>query len=418
MTGQTEKTVAIVGAGIVGVATALWLLRAGHRVILVDKAGPGEGASLGNGGILASCAVVPVSGPGLIAKAPRMLLDPRQPLFVRWRDMPGMVPWLWRFMGNANANDTRRIAAALAPLVGDSLADHQALAAGTAAERYIVPGDYLYIYRDRREFEAEAFSWDIRRAHGFTWEEMGPDRLHAYDPAISRDMRFAVRLPGHGRITDPGAYVRALAAEAEARGARLVRAEVSEVLREGGGRVRGLPAGGEVIACDDVVVCAGAWSGRLARALGLRVPLQAERGYHVELWNPSQTLSAPAMVSAGKFVLNPMEGRLRLAGVVELASRDAPPARAPFRLLMRGLRAVLPDLRWDEASEWMGSRPSTPDSLPLIGAVPGLAGAWAGFGHQHVGLTAGPATGRLLAQMIAGQRPNVDVAPYDPGRFA
>ena len=417
MTAQAARTVAIVGAGIVGVATALWLLRAGHRVVLIDRDGPGAGASLGNGGILASCAVVPVSGPGLAARAPRMLLDPRQPLFLRWRDAPRMAPWMWRFMAHANAADSRRIAAALAPLVGDSLADHRALAAGTGAERYIVPGDYLYVYRDRREFEAEAFSWDIRRAHGFTWEEMTADRLHAYDPAISREMRFAVRLPGHGRITDPGAYVRALAAAAEARGARMIRAGVDDVLREGG-RVRGLRAGGEVIACDEAVICAGAWSGALARALGLRVPLQAERGYHVELWNPSRTLAAPAMVSAGKFVLNPMAGRLRVAGVVELARRDAPPSRAPVRLLMRGLRRVLPGLRWDETSEWMGARPSTPDSLPLIGPVPGQPGAWAGFGHHHVGLTAGPATGRMLAQMIGGGRPNVDMAPYDPGRFA
>jgi len=417
MDANQGKTVVIVGAGIVGVSTALSLRRAGHDVIVIDKNGPGEGASFGNGGILASCAVVPVSGPGLIWKAPRMLLDPREPLFMKWRDMPGMLPWLLRFMSHANAGDTRRIAGGLAPIVADSLVDHQALARGTAAERYIVPGDYLYIYRDRKGFEDEAFSWGIRSDHGFAWEEMDAARLHGYEPAISSDMQFGVRLENHGRITDPGAYVQALAAEAEAHGARLIRAEVSDILREGGG-VCGVRAGGEVIACDDVVICTGAWSGPLSRALGLRVPLQSERGYHIELWNPSHTIAAPAMVASGKFVLNPMEGRLRLAGVVELASMDAPESRAPFDLLMRGVRRVLPDLRWDEASEWMGHRPSTPDSLPLIGAVPGLRGAWTGFGHQHVGLTAGPATGRILAQMISGKRPNLDVTPYDPGRFA
>ncbi len=417
MDASQGKTVVIVGAGIVGVSTALNLQRAGHRAILIDKSGPGEGASFGNGGILASCAVVPVTGPGLIWKAPKMLLDPREPLFMKWRDLPGMVPWLLRFISHANARDTRRIAAGLAPIVGDSLADHQALAAGTAAERYIVPGDYLYIYRDRKGFEDEAFSWDIRRAHGFKWEEMEAARLRDYDPAISREMQFGVRMGNHGRITDPGAYVQALAREAEALGARVIRAEVSEFVRERG-RVTGVRAGGEVIACDDMVISTGAWSSPLSRALGVRVPLQSERGYHIELWNPSQTIAAPAMVAAGKFVLNPMEGRLRLAGVVELGSMDAPPSRAPFDLLMRGVRQVLPELRWDEASEWMGHRPSTPDSLPLIGAVPGIGGAWMGFGHQHIGLTAGPATGRILSQMITGQRPNMDVTPYDPGRFA
>jgi D-amino-acid dehydrogenase len=416
MTGQ-GKHVAIVGAGIVGVSTALWLQRDGHRVTLIDKAGPAEGASFGNGGVLASCAVVPVTVPGLMAKAPRMLFDPNQPLFLRWSYLPRLMPWLMRYLSHANAADTRRIAEALFPIIGDSLADHQALAAGTGAERYIVPTDYLYLYKDRAGFEGDAFGWGIRRAHGFTWDELEGPEMRAYDPIFAPGLGFGVRMGDHGRISDPGQYVKTLAAHVEASGGRILIAEVTDVVREGG-RVTGLRAGGETLACDAVVIATGAWSGPLARKLGLAVPLESERGYHLELWEPSVTPRAPVMIAAGKFVATPMDGRLRLAGVVEFGGLQARPSAAPAALLKRGIEAAIPGLRWKEATEWMGHRPAPTDSIPLIGPVPGVTGAYMGFGHHHVGLTGGPKTGRLLAQIIGDRQPNIDLSPYSPARFA
>ncbi|KNG92573.1 NAD(P)/FAD-dependent oxidoreductase [Pseudaestuariivita atlantica] len=416
MTGTGAKHVGVIGAGIVGVATALWLLRDGHKVTLVDRAGPGEGTSYGNGGVLASCAMVPVTGPGLIRKAPGMLFDPEQPLFLRWSYLPKLMPWLARYLSNANEADTRRIASAIAGIVGDSLSEHQSLSADTPAARYVVPSDYLYLYRDRAAFEADAFAWDIRRTHGITWEMMGADALRAFDPIFARDITCAVRMGDHGRISDPGAYVKALAAEAERLGAQLVRAEVEDIARDNG-RVTGLRAGGETIACDAVVLATGVWSGPLAKKMGLKVPLESERGYHIELWEPSAMPKVPVMVASGKFVATPMEGRLRLAGVVEFGGTDAGPSRAPFDLLRRNLARALPDLRWAREEEWMGHRPAPADSIPVIGAVPGLAGAYTGFGHHHIGLTGGPRTGRLLAQMISGRQPNLDVSVYAPSRF-
>jgi D-amino-acid dehydrogenase len=420
MAGEAEagqrRTVAVIGAGMVGVATAIWLQRDGHDVILIDRAGPGEGASYGNGGVLASCSIVPVTVPGLFAKAPAMLFDPRQPLFLKWSYLPRLLPWLARYLSHANAADVRRIGAALYPVIGDSLADHQALAHGTGADKWIVPSDYVFVYDDHAHFETDALAWSVRRAHGFDWQELEGTAFRDYDPVFSPEFGFAARLGGHGHITDPGRYVKDLAAHVLANGGRLVTAEVTDLVRDAG-HVTGVRAGGETIACDAAVIAAGAWSGRLTGKLGLSVPLESERGYHLELWEPNRLPRSPVMIASGKFVVTPMDGRLRLAGIVEFGGLEAPPSRAPFRLLRRNIEAAIPGLAWKETTEWMGHRPAPADSIPLIGEVPGLKGAFLGFGHHHVGLTGGPKTGRILAQLVAGKAPNIDLAPYSPSRF-
>ena len=411
-----RKHVAIIGAGIVGVSTAIWLQRDGHRVTLIDKAGPGEGASHGNGGVLASCSFVPVTVPGLLRKAPRMLLDPNQPLFLRWGYLPRLTPWLLRYLSRANAADTKRTAAAVAPIVADSLSEHQELARGTGAERWIVPSDYLYVYNDRAHFEGDAFGWSIRREHGIVWDELEGAAFRDYDPVFAPGLGFAVRMCDHGRIADPGRYVKDLARHAEAQGARIIRAEATGFVRDGD-RVTGVRAGGETIACDAAVVATGAWSRGLAAALGVDVPLESERGYHLELWEPSAMPRAPVMIASGKFVATPMEGRIRLAGVVEFGGLEAPPSRAPVELLRRNARSAFPGLTWSKEVEWMGHRPAPADSIPVIGAVPGASGAFLAFGHHHIGLTGGPRTGRLLAQIIGNRKPNLDLGAYSPSRF-
>jgi len=412
-----SKKVAIIGAGIVGVSTALWLQRDGHQVILIDRGAPGDGTSYGNGGVLASCAMVPVTGPGLIKKAPKMALSPNQPLFLRWSYLPKLMPWLVKYLKHANADDTRRISAAVKEIVGDSLADHQALAAGTRAEKWLIPSDYMFLYNDRAAFEAEAFTWSIRRDHGFEWEELTGAAVKDADPAFSDQLGFAVRLKDHGRISSPGDYVKDLAAEVVAAGGQLIQAEVEDIVRDNG-VVTGLRVAGDTIACDAAVIATGVWSGPLCKKLGLTVPLESERGYHIEFYDPSVIPNSPVMIASGKFVITPMEGRLRAAGVVEFGGLTAPPSRPPFELLMRNVKAALPGLTYSRTEEWMGHRPAPADSIPVIGEIPGTKGVFTGFGHHHIGLTGGPKTGRLLAQMIVGKNPNIDLTAYSPARFA
>ena len=413
-----RKTVAIVGAGIVGVSTAIWLQRDGHKTILIDREGPAAGASYGNGGVLASCSVVPVTVPGLLRKAPGMLFDPNQPLFLKWGYLPKLLPWLAKYLATANSGTVERRAAALTPIIGDSLADHQALAGGTPAERFIEPCDYVYLYKDREHFEADAFGWRVRGDNGFSWDTLEGEAWRAYDPSFGPDTTFGVRLRDHGRISDPGAYVKSLASYAESLGAGFLRGFVEDVARENG-KVVGLRVGGETVGCDAAVLATGAWSKHLGEKFGLSKPaLETERGYHLELWEPSVMPRAPVMVAAGKFVATPMEGRIRLAGVVEFGGLNAAASRAPFALLEKNIRKAMPDLTWKKQTEWMGHRPSMADSIPVMGESPKLAGAFAAFGHDHVGLTGGPKSGRIMAQLIAGRNPNLDLSPYSPARFA
>lgn len=415
-TNQSSQTVAIIGAGIVGVSAAIWLQRDGYDVVLIDKNGPGEGTSYGNGGVLASCSIVPVTVPGLISRAPRMLFDPKQPLFLKWPYLPKLAPWLFRYLKNATMEGVNRRAAAMMHIIGDSLADHQALARGTGAEKWIVPNDYLYLYSNRAHFEADKFGWDVRARYGFEWETLEGEAFYRYDPAFDASLGFAAKLPNHGRITDPGQYVKDLAAHVVANGGRLIKAEVSDIVCENG-MVTGVKAGGDTISCDSAIVATGIWSGPLAKKLGISVPLESERGYHVELWEPNMMPRVPVMIASGKFVATPMEGRLRLAGIVEFGGLDAPASRAPFDLLYWNVKASMPELTWKKSTEWMGHRPSVSDSMPLIGEVSTAKNAYLGFGHDHVGLTGGPKTGRVLSQLVSGRTPNIDLTPFAPSRF-
>ncbi len=408
--------VVVIGAGIVGVSTAIWLHRAGLPVLLIDRKEPGEGASFGNAGVLASSSIVPVTVPGLIAKAPRMLLDPAQPLFLKWSYLPRLLPWLARYLSHCSRAETERIAAALAPLIGTSVEDHRALAQGTGAERYIIETPYCAVYRDRADFESDAFGWNLRRRHGHHWEEIEGEAVREAEPLLGGNLRFMARVHGNGRISDPGAYVKTLARHAIAQGVRFIRAEVEDFAIEDG-TIRGIRANGETIPCRAVAVTAGAWSGSLTRKLGLSIPLESERGYHIELVEPDAMPNGTLLIAGGKFVITPMEGRIRLAGFVEFGGLDAGPSRAPLDLMKRHARTFLPGIRWKETREWLGHRPAPSDSIPLIGRVETIAGAYLGFGHHHVGLTGGPKTGAILASLISGTRPNLDLAPYSPMRF-
>jgi D-amino-acid dehydrogenase len=408
----------VVGGGITGVSTAEWLRRDGHDVTLIDRIPPGDSGqtSYGNAGILARCAVVPVPVPGVWKKAPKMLLDPDGPLFLRWSYLPRLMPWLIPFLRSGKREKVEAISRALVPLIGDSVEQHQALARGTPAERWIETGEYSYLYADRRAFHDDAFGFALRRTHGFTWEERDRDTLLEIDPHVGPAYRFAATFQDHGWITDPGRYVANLAGWFEGQGGRLMRAEVSEIVPLEEGRAAVI-VDGERIKADRVVIATGAWSARLARSLGHQPALETERGYHLWLRGPSVTPPHPYMLADAKFVVTPMESGLRCAGLVEFGGLEAPASDKPVELFKRRIRRLYPDLTWESEDKWLGHRPSTIDSLPLLGPSPKAPGVVFAFGAQHLGLTMGPKTGRLLADVIGGRTPNIDMTPYNVGRF-
>ena len=408
------KTVIVVGAGIVGIGTAIWLARDGHRVTLIDAEGPAAGTSYGNAGILASSSIVPVQSPGLMRKAPGMLFGRDGPLFLKWSYLPRLLPWLRRYLSYCSVEEVERIAGALMPVIGDSVEQHLAIAKGTPAERFIEPVDYTYAYTDRAAYLKDALAWRIRREQGFATIEVEADELREVEPALGSDTRFGLRLPGHAWIRDPGAYVGALCEYAQSLGVELRITRVHDFVRSGE-RVVGVKTDDGDILSDEVVVASGVWSKALLEKLSVEVTMESERGYHVELMAPQGGPQMPIALTAYKFIATPMVGRLRLAGLVEFGGLDAPPSEAPYELLLRKAVAAFPNLRWEGEKRWLGHRPATDDSIPVIGqAAPGV---YAAFGHQHVGLTGGPKTGRIVADLIAGRRLNLDMTPYDPARF-
>ena len=410
------KHVVVVGAGIVGVSTGIWLIRMGQRVTLVDRSAPGQGTSYGNAGLLAACAMVPVTTPGLITKAPKMALDPNSPLFLRWSYLPKLAPWLLRYLDHANDTDTRRIAAALTPITADSVDQHLALTSGLAARDFLSLSDYVYAYPSRRAFEEDKYVWELRREHGFVPDLVEGSAVHEYDLNYGDSVRCLAVLKNHGYVLDPGAYVAALAQEFKAMGGAVVQATVQDV--EGAGdTTKTVRTDAGDIDCDAVVVASGAWSKPLMKKLGLNIPLETERGYHVVFKDATGGPRQPTMIAEGKFVATPMTAGLRCAGIVELGGLEAGPSQAPFTLLRRKAKAAFPNLSFSTEETWMGHRPATTDSLPLIGEI-GSTGVYTAFGHQHIGLTCGPKTGRLVAGLIAGQPSNLDLKAYAPQRFA
>ena len=413
---MTSEHIVIVGAGIVGAATAIWLRRAGKDVTLIDKGEPGMGASYGNGCILASSSVVPVTGPGLLRKAPAYLADPNFPLFMRWSYLPKLVPWLVRYMSHANAGDTRRISQGLTTIVGDSLEQHQALTHGTDVAKWVCESDYSFVYKDRAAFDADAFSWKLRAEAGFVPELVQGGEVHEREPILGDKAGFLAVMKNHGFILNPGDYVKDLVMLFEQLGGRFVRAEVKD-FDMSGGAISAVDTTEGRFECDKAVISSGVWSKPLMGKLGLTVPLEAERGYHIVYKGPSETPNNPMMLAEGKFVATAMNQGLRCAGIVEFGGLSEERSKAPLALLRKKVKAFFPRLEAEEEEEWLGFRPAPTDSLPLIGEV-GASGVYAAFGHHHIGLTGGPKTGRLVADMITGQHSNNDMRPFQPMRFA
>ncbi len=416
-TGQVILTrhAVVIGAGIVGVSSAIWLRRAGLDVTLVDRAAPGTGTSHGNGGVLAACAMVPVTAPGLIHKAPGMLLNGDFPLFMRWSYMPRLLPWLMKYLRNANDADTRRIAQDLTPIVSDSVEQHKSLCTELGLGDWVSESDYCFAYRSRADFEKEAYTWELREAAGFTPELISGPELRSYEPNLGPEITCLAIMKNHGYIRSPGGYVQALAKAFEGMGGTIRMAEVKDVTMTDGA-VTAVETTQGTIACDELVLATGVWSKPLMAKLGLNVPLEAERGYHIVFKDATDGPLHPMMVASGKFVATPMEQGLRCAGIVEFGGLDAGPSEAPLALLRRQARAAFPNLQATEEIEWLGHRPAPSDSLPLIGQI-GTSRVYTAFGHHHIGLTGGPKTGRLIAGLIAGQGINTDLAPYHPQRF-
>ena len=405
--------VAVIGAGIIGLACAHRLAREGHAVSVFDPDPEGDKCSWGNAGAIATTEVVPASVPGALLRVPGWLLDPLGPVSLRPAHLPSMAPWLLDWVRAGRPARVATIAAALAALLGRVYDDLTPLLDALGLADSLHRRGALTVYTSAAALARDADAWALRRRHGIVCEAIGGAAARALEPALASTIAAAVFTPDWSHVSDPKALWAALLASVRASGVTLVAARVADIARPG--RVR--LASGEEAACDAVVLAAGAWSAALARGAGDRVLLESERGYNMTLPQPNVALDREIIFAERHFVATPLSVGLRIGGAAEFSGLAAPPRHARARVLAELARAYLPDLARDGGTAWMGQRPTTPDSLPVLGPSPRRADVIYAFGHGHLGLTLAATSARLVADCVAGRPAAVDLRPYAAGRF-
>jgi D-amino-acid dehydrogenase len=418
---EGARHIGVIGAGMVGVCAALWLQRDGHRVFLVEPGNPGEGASFGNAGCFNGSSVTPMAMPGVIKNVPRWLMDPLGPLALRWSYLPSILPYLVRFVRSATPEKVRAQAKAMRPLVGPTVPLVRELAKMAGADELVHQRGHLYVYRSAESLAKDGFAWALRRENGVEIDEFDADELRQLEPTLSRDYVRGILVRENGHTSNPLGLVTRLFEQFRRQGGEVVMAHALG-FRLDGRRLTAIATDQGDLAADAAVVCAGAYSKPLAAALGDRVPLETERGYHLMIRDPEAMPRIPTADADGKFVATPMDTGLRFAGTVELAGLDAPADWRRAQILLMQGRKMLPGLAAEHAEErisvWMGHRPAMPDSLPVIGMSRASPDVIYAFGHGHVGMTAAPMTGKVVADLISGRPASIDIAPFAAARFA
>ena len=406
--------IAIIGAGVVGLATALRLAGEGREVLLIDPNEPGSGASFGNAGTIAEYACMPVGNPDVLRALPKLLFDRDSPFALRWSALFQLAPWLVRFVRQSLPAASRANALALASLLADALPAWEEMAAEAGIADLLRRNGCLYIYRREGDFAAAAGGRAMRAELGVHQQVLSVGEVAALEPRLAEFRAQGLLFPDSINVSDPKAVMARLAAAATARGVQLLRASVTGLSADSGGvKLSGPDIG---IMARNVVIAAGARSRALATQAGDRVPLDTERGYHLEFPTAAPLLNRPVCPVDLGFYMTPMEGRLRVAGTVELGGLAAPPNPRRLALLDRGVRQFFPELG-RPSSQWLGFRPSLPDSRPVIGPSRRASGVIHAFGHGHLGLTLAPITARLVADVIAGRGGASRVAPFAADRF-
>jgi D-amino-acid dehydrogenase len=408
--------VTVLGAGIVGMSCASYLLRDGHRVTVVDRGPPGEGTSFGNAGILSPGSCVPMAVPGVLSKLPGWLMDPLGPVAVRLAHLPSMLPWFLHFRKASRMENVERGADALRRLLSQTFEAYAPLVKSAGVPEIMQRPGYLVVYESDAAFENDQLSWKIRRDRGVEFDVLDGPGLRRMEPALAPIYTRGVYILDQGYVTSPLRLTQSLAAQFERDGGRIERRAVRSI-EVGPDGPKALATDSGTIPVQTLVVAAGAHSASFARTLGERVLLEAERGYHVQFSAPGISLVRPVSSAAGKFFATPMEMGIRVAGTTEFAGLDRPPNMQRAQVLLKHAQRMFPDLKTEAKTEWMGQRPSTPDYVPVISRSSRYGNVFYAFGHGHLGLVGGAPSARIIADLVAGRTPAIDVAPYRVDRF-
>jgi len=409
-----RSTALVAGAGIIGIACAIELQKRGFQVTLVDPQPPGSQTSMGNAGGFGFTEVMPIGGPGVLWRLPGWLLDPLGPLSLRWSHLPAMLPWLWRFHRASSDHQVERISNALSALLQRSIEDTHNLVAETGLQYLLTANGAITVYETEQSRSKDDLEWKIKKQCGVQVEPIDAVQIRQMEPALS-NVSCGYYTPEWENTTDPFKLAQQLAAAFVQRGGDILRNKV--VGFKPGALPQPVFATDITGKWDKVIISAGIWSAKLCRQLGEAVTMESERGYNTTLPSPDLTLNRQIIFGDRKFVATQMDSGIRIGGAAEFAGIDAPANYQRSDRLMQIARHYLPSLNTEGGTAWMGHRPSTPDSLPVISASTKHHGLYYAFGHGHLGLTTAATTGLLISQLACGETPGVDMGPYAIARF-
>ncbi|TPK97310.1 FAD-binding oxidoreductase [Mesorhizobium sp. B2-4-12] len=413
--GEGED-IAIVGGGIIGICAAAFLAEAGLDVTVFDRTGICEETSSGNAAAFAFSDVLPLAHKGMIRQLPKWLADPLGPLSIPPAYLPKLLPWLFRFWRAGAAAKYEASLATQAGMMRLAEAEWMYLLDRSGTRPMLREDGSLELYESEAEFRATLPGWAARERFGIGFRHVDGKGLAALQPGLSPRFVKGMFVPGWKTVADPKLLGKAVWAYAEAKGARFETARIDRIAADQDGAALTL-ADGTIRRARRLVVAAGAWSHLLARQLGDRIPLETERGYNTTLPNGAFDVKRQLIFSGHGFVITPLDTGLRVGGAVELGGIERPPNFSRSKALLQKAQQFLPGLDPSGGREWMGFRPSLPDSVPVIGNAPGARSVVYAFGHGHLGLTQAAATGRLIRELVLGQTPSVDLAPFSPQRF-
>ena len=407
----------VLGAGIVGTSVALHLVKRGLSVALVDKRGPGEETSYGNTGVIVGASVFPTAFPRSLKKLIQVALKRAPEANYHWRDLLKVAPWLISYYGFSTPEKLKDSAVKLRPLMSRSVAEHKALLEESGAMKYLRENGWITLYRSDAAFEAMKPQLEFGAQIGVAAQSLDTDGTLALEPSLAPVFRHALMWPDVASLSNPLAVTRAYAARFSALGGVFIKGDARS-LHRADGRWR-VDTDEGPIDTQEAVVALGPWAPDVLEPLGIRVPLGIKRGYHRHFdAKGNASLSRPVIDTEYGYALTPMEQGIRLTTGAEFAARDAPATPVQFDRLMPHAKELFPLGEPNEAEPWLGRRPNMPDSLPVLGRAPGQTGLWLAFGHGHWGLTLGPVTGRLIADMMTGATPFTDPAPFRAERFS